>query len=487
MMRRTLPVPIFQVTISIVLLLIIVGCSKNQIRNTSEIDHIQGEMSGEVTDTSVLLQSRLTATSIDSTGDVPGRRGVARFEIARDSSFDAPVQTEWLRAEEATDFIVRARVRGLQPGTRYYYRLVFGSDERNVTRGPVRRFRTNPGPDELTGTNFVVVTGMHYARFRTSPRGQGPDRELGFPALVAIRNLKPDFFIGTGDNVYYDHDPRVESRQGMRKKWHEQFVQPRFVQLFSEVPAYWEKDDHDYRFDDADTTTSELPGHRLGLEIFREQVPVVDWQDNTAVTYRTHRIGRLVQIWLLEGRDYRSPNAMPDGPGKTIWGDEQREWLKRTLLESTAPFKIVISPTPLVGPDDLRKKDNHTNIGGFRHEGTNFLEWAKENGFLEKDLFFICGDRHWQYHSIHPTGFEEFSTGALVDGNSRLGVSPGDLKGTDPDSLIRQPFTSPEPSGGFLHVSVNPGSDSSPHTLEFNFYDENGRLIYDVTRSASGT
>ncbi len=29
---------------------------------------------------------------------------------------------------------------------------------------------------------------------------------------------------------------------------------------------------------------------------------------------RTFRWGKTLQIWLVEGRDYRSPNNMPDGP-----------------------------------------------------------------------------------------------------------------------------------------------------------------------------
>jgi len=39
------------------------------------------------------------------------------------------------------------------------------------------------------------------------------------------------------------------------RKWHEQFVQPRFIELFSQVPTYWEKDDHDHRFNDCDPHT----------------------------------------------------------------------------------------------------------------------------------------------------------------------------------------------------------------------------------------
>ena len=94
--------------------------------------------------------------------------------------------------------------------------------------------------------------------------------------------------------------------------------------------------------------------HALGVEMFREQVPVVDPDDRVAPTYRTHRLNANVQLWFLEGRDYRTAHSVPDGPGKTLWGEAQREWLKRTLLESDAVFRIIVSPTPLVGPDEPR-------------------------------------------------------------------------------------------------------------------------------------
>ena len=154
----------------------------------------------------------------------------------------------------------------------------------------------------------------------------------------------------------------------------------------------------------------------------------------------------------------------------------------RSLLASDATFKIIISPTAMVGPDDGNKRDNHTNIDGFRREGDTFFDWIKTNEFLTKGLYFVCGDRHWQYHSVHPSGFEEFSCGALVDANARLGVGPGNEGGTDPEGLIRQPYTSAEPSGGFLQVVVEPGDEAQSATLRFNFYDEQGKLLYSVTR-----
>jgi len=171
---------------------------------------------------------------------------------------------------------------------------------------------------------------------------------------------------------------------------------------------------------------------------------------------------------------------MPDGPGKTIWGKEQNEWLRRTLLESDAAFKILISPTPMIGPDRESKRDNHVNTRGFRYEGRQFINWLRENGFLDKNFYFVCGDRHWQYHSIDPSGFEEFSCGALVDANAIRGTFPGDPNSNDPEGEIKQPFHPDVPSGGFLMITIKPEGPAA----EFSFYDEKGTLLYSASRKA---
>ena len=457
----------------------------------AQIAHLQGEMSGEVSSSSVILQSRLTATEKDSDGDVPGAPGWARFELADNPSFENSRHTEWLAAVAQYDFMIKAKVEDLEPATRYYYRLEFGETKQPGRQGPARTFKTHPAPETIASCRFVVVTGMNYHYFHYGgpgngrPAYSGPDKQLGYPALVSMLQRKPDFFVGTGDNVYYDSPRETSARTArqMRKKWHEQFVQPRYVDLFARTPTYWEKDDHDYRYDDCDNTSDRAPSPELGIDIFREQVPITDPKDPAAVTYRTYRMGKLLQVWLPENRDYRSANLSPDGPGKTIWGEAQRKWLMQTLLESDATFKIIVSPTPMIGPDDLRKKDNHCDIGGFRHEGDAFFEWARKNDFLERGLYFACGDRHWQYQSIHPSGFEEFSSGALVDANARLGVKPGSPTGTDPEARIKQPYASREPSGGFLQVDVRPDVDQRSAKLVFEFVDENGERQHLVEKT----
>lgn len=465
--------------------------SMAQPSSAQKIDHLMGEMTGEVSTDSAILQSRLTATKLDAQGDVPGVAGVARFEYADNSQFKNSTHTAWIKADPKYDYVIKTKVTGLRPATRYYYRLQYGTDKTKTQQGRTCSFKTHGGAKASARTSFVVVTGMNFNKFhnggaRSSGAYQGKDKHLGYPALASMGKLKPDFFIGTGDNVYYD-GPRATAAKTpaqLRKKWHEQFVQPRYVDLFANVPTYWEKDDHDHRYDDSDNVGDRLPSSALGIRIFKEQVPITDPQDPDAVTYRTFRISKQLQIWMPENRDYRSPNLSPDGPQKTIWGKVQKAWLKRTLAESDADFKIFVSPTPMIGPDDIHKKDNHTDVGGFQHEGREFFNWAKENGFLNKGLYFVCGDRHWQYHSINPLGFEEFSSGALVDTNARLGIKPGNKKGTDPQALIKQPYTSTVPSGGFLNVVTQPGTDAKSATLTFNFFDENGVLLHRVMKKA---
>ncbi|MFY0689286.1 MAG: alkaline phosphatase D family protein [Cyclobacteriaceae bacterium] len=470
----------------------------------------QGMMSGEATATSIILQSRLTSSDSMINGDLAGVPGQGRFEISQHETFDNSISSDWITAAAEYDHIVKTTIEGLAPGTKYYYRLQYGRDRNSLYESEVGSFKTLQGADGEGEISLAIVTGMnhyyfHYGKYDRAKAYSGEDKGLGYPALEVIKQLNPTYFIGTGDNVYFDHpnekgflraieegsNPHpagyegkaVTDDGGMRRKYHEQFAQPRFQELFRNVSTYWEKDDHDYRFNDADTTDRFPISHQLGVNNFKEQLPVVDPNAPAAKTYRTHRMSKNLQIWLLEGRDFRSPNAMPDGPDKQLLGEEQLVWLKETLLKSDASFKLIISPTPLVGPDDAYKSDNHVNPKGFRHEGEELFRWLNDNNF--QNLFLVCGDRHWQYHAQHPSGFEEFSTGALVDNNSRPGRLAGDPNSTDPEGLIKQFYIQGDAesaSGGFLLVKVQ-GEDDGP-IARFTHFDEKGRILYETKKEA---
>ena len=455
--------------------------------STSTCFQAQGDFAGEVTDHSALLQTRITSIPgplLDVKGDIPGNEGRAYFEWSENESFRPSQRTQILEAKAESDFIIRAAIEGLREGTRYFYRLVF----ENGNKGPTRSFQTlSPIRDHVS---FCMGNCMNYYPFISGqPNGDGPvtataeDKRLGYPSFAAMQKLNPDFFIGAGDIVYYDFpkDSPAQTVPQLRKKWHEQFRFPRLISFFGRCGTYWMKDDHDFRFDDADLAGDQLPSATTGKNLFREQMPIHAAGDTKSPNYRTHQVSRDLQIWFLEGRDYRSNNRSPADSKKSIWGEAQRKWLEATLQSSPAKWKIIVSPTPLVGPDRASKSDNHTNLNGFRDEAASFFQWLTDKKI--QNVLILCGDRHWQYHSIHPSGVEELCCGALNDENSIRGIAPGDPTSTDPQSTIRQPYLYPNPTGGFLHVDLSPNSKgTSPLTI--SFYDDGGKLLYQVIKES---
>ena len=72
-----------------------------------------------------------------------------------------------------------------------------------------------------------------------------------------------------------------------------------------------------------------------GLTIFKEQVPIGIPLTNAALEQD-------LQFWIVEERDYRSPNRMPDGERKSIWGPEQKSglWMAFALRMPRSKFYL---------------------------------------------------------------------------------------------------------------------------------------------------
>ena len=174
------------------------------------------------------------------------------------------------------------------------------------------------------------------------------------------------------------------------------------------------------------------------------------------VPYRTVRWGRDLQVWLLEGREYCDANDAPDGEGKSILGQRQRAWLAETLGGSNATFKIVISATPVVGPDREQKTDNHANAA-FATEGRWLRDLLARHG-----AYVVNGDRHWQYVSRDDaTGLVEFGCGPVSDAHVQ-GWDEGERPEHRYLNLV----------GGFLSVDVE-RVDGTP-AVTFTHHDVAG-------------
>jgi alkaline phosphatase D len=388
----------------------------------------------------------------DMEGSVPGIAGEVRVAYWPRGAMEKRRETAWQAVDPKADFTRQFALSGLQAGTEYEVDVQgrpgsAGEPSCRVAGG----FRTPPESGVAAKVAFVAVTCQEY------PRRDDPQN--GHKIYSLMSKMGPDFFVHTGDVEYYDKPYPFAKTVGLaRFKWNRIFAMPFQREFHQHVSSYFMKDDHDCLKNDC------WPGQTYGaltweqgLAIFREQVPM--GRD----TYRTFRWGRDLQIWLVEGRDFRSPNTQPDGPGKTIWGAKQKQWFYDTVRQSDATFRVLLSSTPLVGPDREKKNDNYANQG-FAYEGGEIRKFIGE----QKNMFVICGDRHWQYASVDPaTGVREFSTGPSSDQHAE-GFSES----------LRQPMHRYlRIKGGFLAVTVERTADQP--TITFQQYGVDGKIYHE--------
>jgi len=385
---------------------------------------------------------------------VPGTDGDVRV-LHRKRGSTEWTESEWKPVRGLRDFTAQFRLTELDPGTHYDVKVESRSITGEAGQTVEGRFVTAPAAETPARVVFTVSTGQG---------NDDQDRPDGFNIYPEMLKLDPSFFVHTGDIIYYDS--LAKTVELARYHWQRMYSWPTNVEFHRFVGSYFERDDHDTWVNDCWPTMQMLYMHeftfRQGQQIFNEQVPM------GGRTWRTRRWGKDLQIWMVEGRDFRSPNTMPDGPEKTIWGDQQKRWFKRTVRASDATFRILISPTPLIGPDRQNKHDNHSNAD-FAHEGNELREFL-----AAQNMVVICGDRHWQYVSVDPkTGLKEFSCGPASDQHAG-GWSQED---NFPDyhkylNVI----------GGFLAVTVD-RVDGKP-TAIFRHHDARGNVVNEDRLSA---
>lgn len=383
-------------------------------------------------------------------GAVPGASGKVRVRYKTQRS-DKWKATTWREVDPQHDYTCQIKLAGLESNARYRIQVEAKANragaKENIVEGG---FRTAPRPDQPERVVFTVSTGQAYGD-QDAPSG-------GYKIYPSMLKLDPSFFVHTGDIIYYDK--MGKSLPLARWHWARMYSLPTNMKFHRQVSGYFIKDDHDTLMDDC------WPGMKTGFMgdftfeqgqmVFLEQVPMSER------TWRTFRWGKDLQIWLVEGRDFRSPNPMPDGPEKTIWGKEQKSWFKRTVRESDATFRILISPTPLVGPDRTSKNDNHANKG-FAYEGNELRQFISK----QKNMFVVCGDRHWQYVSVDTkTGLREYSCGPASD--KHAGGWSNDKKMPEHRYL--------NVVGGFLAVIVE--REEGEPTLVFRYYSVDGEILY---------
>ena len=286
-------------------------------------------------------------------------------------------------AKAPEQYAVHIELTGLEPGTRYAYRVI--ADGRPLAADDVLYFRTqplwqwrgDPPPFRLLAGSCAYINEAAYDR---------PGRPYGdrYDIFTSMAAQSPDMMLWLGDNVYL-READYDSRWGMAARYRHTRALPELQPLLRAAHHYAIWDDHDYGPDNASRsfvfsdTSRELfmrywanpsYGVRDSGGIFTQ----VDFHD--------------VDFFLLDNRSWRNQDRTSDGPDKHMFGAAQLDWLKDALLASRAPFKIIASGSQLL--NDVTGKEAWTHFPDEREAFLAWLETAGINGVL-----LLSGDTHY--------------------------------------------------------------------------------------------
>ncbi|TKC92118.1 alkaline phosphatase D family protein [Polyangium fumosum] len=254
-------------------------------------------------------------------------------------------------------------VEDLRPGVPYTYWL-----ESTHGKTPARPLSLAPAPD----TRAVRIAFGSCLCFY---------HHADLPILEAIERDAPACLAMIGDNTYY-YSFDWQSEHAMMLAQLRARNNPSFRRLVAALPTVGVWDDHDFGPNDADNRFS---GKDMAFRAFRRSWANARWGTNaTAGVFSSVRMGP-AELFLLDSRWYRNQ------PAHTLLGESQLVWLVESLARSTAPVKIIASPTQVLADAAVAKEWEC-----FRRDAPQELEGLL--GEIEardiRGVVFVSGDLH---------------------------------------------------------------------------------------------
>ena len=276
-------------------------------------------------------------------------------------------------------------VGGLDYNTTYEYRLLV--DGKLTTRGG--QFTTKdlwqwrkPIPE------FSFLTGS--CSYFNEPEFDRPGTPYGKDASIFNTMAKENaaFMLWLGD-AWYTREVDYYSNWGLwYRASHDRSV-PELQDFLKSMPHFATWDDHDYGPNDIGKNYILKETSRT---VFNSYFCNPSAGENGQGIYTMTSWGD-ADIFLTDNRWWRSADLLPDSvngkpnPEKKMLGDQQMEWLKNSLLYSTATFKIIVVGSQVLNP--VSPFDKWRDFPAEYQELMDFLTDHKINGVL-----FLTGDRH---------------------------------------------------------------------------------------------
>ena len=360
--------------------------------------------------------------------------------------------SEAVRTDEKTAHVARVGLAGLAPGSRYSYMVLV--DGKVVDRPYPLGFQTQALWQWRTDPpSFTVAVGS--CLYVNEEEVDRPGKPYGsdYDILKVMADAAPDAMIWLGDNTYY-READWNTVSGLQHRWTHTRSLPVMQPFLGNVHHYFIWDDHDFGPNDADRS------YRLRNQALENHILFT--ANQTYGTLETPgAFSRFewadVEVFLLDDRFHRSPNRTnDDDPDKTMWGTAQFQWLKDGLLNSSAPFKLVVNGNQVLNPIV-----QHEGLAHFKAEYTALRDFLKQNRI--SGVVFLSGDRHMSElirlddPSFYP--LYDFTSSSLTAGLS----TP---RGAEVDNPYRVPGTLVHDKHSFGLIRVSGKRTERVMTLE---------------------
>lgn len=324
-----------------------------------------GVASGDPDATGVALWTKLAPKPADPDGGMKPESVPVAWEVAEDDAMKKVVARGTAVATPQLGHSVHVEVAGLKSDRWYWYRFTAGD-----AQSPVGRTRTLPAadatPDKLT---FAFASCQNY--------------EQGlFTAYEHMAKDDLDLVFHLGDYIYeYPNrenaktvrkhtgpkDGKIKTLADYRERHAQYRSDPLLQTMHAKCPWFVTWDDHEFdnnyaadvqeaqpkgkaKADPADFLAQRAAAYQAYYEFMPLRARSLPKGPDMTL-YRKASFGRLAEFFVLDTRQYRTPQPNGDGlkplndealkPTNTLLGKKQRGWLDAGLLTSPATWNVL--------------------------------------------------------------------------------------------------------------------------------------------------
>lgn len=393
------------------------------------ISFLHGIASGDPTNNSVILWTRVTPSSYTDT--------VAVFVAISEYPTLESASRYTVLTSKHVDYTVKIDIKLLLPNKKYYYQFytVTGESSR------IGYTKTLPNEDTmLDSLSISVHSCSNYAG--------------GFFTSYAMSAVKHsvDFVIHLGDYIYeykngkytngtelgrtHMPDKELFELDDYRQRYASYRTDPDLQLSHANYPWIVVWDDHEL----ADNSWLRGSVNSHGIEFLKRKQNFLqayfEWmpirpQDNILKIWRPIRFGKLVDLFMLDTRHYSRDvtdtydnneyiASIADKPERTMMGFDQEEWLYNSLVTSGSIWKLIGSQT-VVNSVNFQGIDafsgghfaerNFDSFDGYTANRDRFINTIVENNI--QDVVLLSGDFHisWVHEIFARSEDYDFKTG----------------------------------------------------------------------------